>query len=111
MVFECFKSRKAAAAAADHHNEGTHTLRVCECYDMRLSPREKGDELCCVCYGHFNSLSDYAENMKLITLVVFMFWVIKKLQSALCERTGDIGRRVVVCGGWTFLQRSEDVRC
>ncbi len=42
-----------------------------------------------------NSLSDYAESFKLITFVVFLFWVIKELQVSMCEEM-DISPRAVI---------------
>ncbi len=49
-------------------------VMICDC-------RLKKKEMSYAAFVHinFNSLSDDAENMKLITSVVFMFWVIKKL--------------------------------
>lgn len=35
----------------------------------------------------FNPLSDYAESLKLITFVVFLFWVIENSKSVLMTAT------------------------
>ncbi len=39
----------------------------------------------------FNSSSNYAESLKLITSVVFLFWYIKKCKSASSEKIEYIG--------------------
>lgn len=46
----------------------------------------KGDELNISMHVHFNSWSDYAESLKLITFVVVLFQVIENWKSALSEK-------------------------
>lgn len=41
----------------------------------------------CSMHVKFNPLSDYAESLKLITFVVFLFWVIENYKSVLMTAT------------------------
>ncbi len=45
---------------------------------------------------HFKSLSDYAESLKLITFMVFLFPVFENYKSALSEKMDSIGLRAVI---------------
>ncbi len=58
----------------------------------------EGNELSSSRYMHarFNCLSDYAESLKLMTFVVFLFWVIEQRKSALPEEMDNIGLCAVI---------------
>ncbi len=44
----------------------------------------------------FNSSSAYAESLKLITFMVFLFQIIESCKSALSEKMDSIGLRAVI---------------
>lgn len=74
---------------------------------------------------HFNSLSDYAESLKLITFVVVLFQVIENRKSALSKKNGHPlpqpiglitqegprGHGGNTRGGCPFLLHGKDIGC
>ncbi len=61
-------------------------------------PEVEGCDFCSSLYmqRHFNYLSDYAENLNLITFVVFLFRVTENWKSPPCEKMDTTGLRAVV---------------
>lgn len=65
---------------------------------MSSGSQVEGDELHSFDFTHMqlDSLSDNAD-MKLITLMIFPFQVIKHCKSSLSEKMGNSGLHVVIC--------------